>query len=131
MTEVTVLRSVDTHDKTDSPFSLLARLQRDRAAFLNEERSLTLRMKARLRWIAAQDCPDHKASCKRCNEIAAAWHSGKGEAVNVAMARELNAPFLLAQEPITAIRAAVEKEMISVARTLAVAPFVEETRGLG
>jgi hypothetical protein len=111
--------------------SLLYRLHRDREDFLNEERSLTLRMKARLRRVAAADCPDHKPKCRRCNELAAAWHEGKGDPAAVAAARELNAPLLLAQQPIHAIRASVEKEMISLAKQLRAASFVERTRGFG
>lgn len=125
-----------SHPKIDNQgraaiFSLLQNLQRDREDFLNEERSLTLRMKARLRRIASTSCEDHKPKCPRCNALASEWYSGKGDPAYVMAAAELNAPFKLAQQPIHAVRLQTEREMVSIAKALPVARFVEETRGFG
>lgn len=106
-------------------------LQRDREDFLGEEKSLTLRMKARLRRLASTTCEDHAFKCKRCNELAAQWYAGKGDEAMVYAAAELNAPLLLAQKPIHSIRLATEREMVKIAQSLHVAPFVEETLGFG
>lgn len=127
---------METHITFDTPighdhFSLLYQLQREREDFLGEERSLTLRMKARLRRVASASCPNHSAKCKRCNDLASMWFTGKGAAPDVLTAQELNAPLYAAQAPIHAIKLATEKEMVTRAKETTLAPFVERTRGLG
>jgi hypothetical protein len=117
--------------KSSVDLSLLYRLHKDREDALNEERSLTLRMFARLRRIASQDCPEHQFKCKRCDALAKQWMSGKGDPVAAGTAMEFNAPLLQAQIPCTAWKKASEKEMISLAKEMPVAPFVERTRGFG
>jgi len=113
------------------PFSRLYELQRDREDAVNEERSLTLRMKARLRRVASTTCPDHKPKCERCRKMAAQWFAGKGDEREVGAALELNAPLFVAQVPVHRWRLATEKEMVSIACGSPLAPFVWQTRGFG
>lgn len=113
------------------PFSLLYQLQRDREDAVNEERSLTLRMKARLRMLASLDCPDHKPKCKRCVDLANAWHSGKGDPQAVTVAALHNEWLHRAQAPVTAYKRDVERQMTAIAKASPMAPFVERTLGLG
>jgi hypothetical protein len=111
--------------------SLLYRLHKDREDFLNEERSLTLRMLARLRWVASASCPDHKLKCPRCAKLAAEWHSGKGEPSEVLRAQLMNQALLEAQEPLHRHKLSVERQMTAVAKELPVADFVKDVTGLG
>lgn len=113
------------------PFSLLYQLQRDREDAVNEERSLTLRMKARLRMLASVDCPDHKLKCARCKDLANGWFAGKGEPMQVAVATLHNSFLLRAQEPVTAFRRQTEKQMTAIAKASPLASFVERTLGFG
>ena len=121
----------DAHAKDVANLSLLYRLQRDREDAVNEERSLTLRMKARARRVASLACPDHKPKCPRCVALANQWVAGKGDPAMVLALAEMNAPLTVARQPVTAWRKATEKEMEHIARSLPLASFVEATRGFG
>src|SRR3990167_3705682 len=115
----------------ETDLSLLYRLQRDREDAVNEERSLTLRMKARARRVASLTCRDHKPKCPRCVALASQWSAGKGDPAMVLALAEMNAPLTVARQPVTAWRRASEKEMERIARSLPLASFVAATRGFG
>src|SRR3990167_4901722 len=121
----------DAHAGDVANLSLLYRLQRDREDAVNEERSLTLRMKARARRGAPLPGQATRRKRPRCVALASQWSAGKGDPAMVLALAEMNAPLTVARQPVTAWRKATEKEMEHIARSLPLASFVEATRGFG
>ena len=106
-------------------------LHRDRDDAINEERSLTLRMKARLRRLASTYCDEHKPKCPRCVAQANEWFRGKGDPVMAAVALEMNAELAECREPLHRWKLRVEREMTAMAKQLPVWPWADSIHGFG
>lgn len=108
--------------------SPLYSLAKDREDFLNEERSLTLRMKARLRRISGGDKDIANALYVEAEKL----RKGKGEATEQTLsALTLNEVLADLREPLHKAVKEREKRIVAIAETLPAAEWVKDTRGFG
>lgn len=95
----------------------------DRQSWHREEKSLTLRAKARCRSL----CDGDKTEADRIYKAAL----GKGEHERSTLALGMMLPLILARDLIEDHRKKTEKELVKLAKQLPVAPWVESVRGVG
>lgn len=119
-----------TQPASVDPYSLLFLLHHDRQDYLRAEVSMTLRIKARLRW-------RHEGDCDKANTIYDdARHIGtryalKGSIEDAARGLADSEAFFEVERLLRVAREVPEKEMKRVAADLPLASWVEQTRGLG